>query len=210
MADFTDEELSYLNGLSAVHSVSMGRIRYEPAFRDECMRRYLRGESPVTIFREAGLGPEVIGRKRIERCFARWRQQLPKPLQEGIKQSRWCAAVDGAAGGGTAGDTHAAGRQTHTIAERFRTSAASYAAVEGRTVMQDPQALLCEYFLALTSADTDPRDAVIAQQAQRIGELQREIGRLQYALDGLTKARAHAKSNALPTLETDRQTGETA
>lgn len=33
------------------------------------------GDSPTALFRKAGLGPEVIGSKRIERCVARWRDR---------------------------------------------------------------------------------------------------------------------------------------
>ena len=33
------------------------------------------GESPTVLFREAGLGPELIGEKRIERCMHRWGRQ---------------------------------------------------------------------------------------------------------------------------------------
>ena len=31
------------------------------------------GEKPTALFREAGLDPKLIGYKRIERAFARWR-----------------------------------------------------------------------------------------------------------------------------------------
>ena len=34
------------------------------------------GESPTYLFREAGLGPEFIGEKRIERCMDRWRKKM--------------------------------------------------------------------------------------------------------------------------------------
>lgn len=34
------------------------------------------GESPTYLFREAGLGPELIGEKRIERCMDRWRKKM--------------------------------------------------------------------------------------------------------------------------------------
>ncbi|EIJ25698.1 hypothetical protein [Bifidobacterium longum] len=34
-------------------------------------------ESPVRIFREAGLDPRIIGNKRIERCIARWKREPP-------------------------------------------------------------------------------------------------------------------------------------
>lgn len=67
-----------LLSLDAVASVSETRITYSDAFREECMRRYAQGESPSAIFREAGLGPEVIGYKRIERCISRWRNKQPQ------------------------------------------------------------------------------------------------------------------------------------
>ncbi|NMM97699.1 HTH domain-containing protein [Bifidobacterium olomucense] len=70
---FTDEERRYLRSLAAVSRVTETRITYTMAFREECMRRYWNGESSTKIFREAGLGPEIIGHKRIERCIARWR-----------------------------------------------------------------------------------------------------------------------------------------
>lgn len=78
--DFTDEERAYLESLPAVAGVSGGMIRYTDEFRDSCMERYLSGASPVRIFREAGLDPELIGHKRIERCIARWR---PRDIDEG-------------------------------------------------------------------------------------------------------------------------------
>lgn len=72
-ARFTEEERRRLQTLPAVARVTETRITYTKAFREECMARYWRGESGTQIFREAGLGPEVIGHKRIERCLARWR-----------------------------------------------------------------------------------------------------------------------------------------
>ena len=72
---FTIKEQAYLSSLSAVKNVSATRIKYEDWFRAECMCRYEAGESPVAIFREAGLDPELIGYKRIERCIARWKQR---------------------------------------------------------------------------------------------------------------------------------------
>lgn len=50
-----------------------GRIRWAAWFRREVVSRTRAGEGPTRVFREHGLGPEVIGRKRIERCMARWR-----------------------------------------------------------------------------------------------------------------------------------------
>lgn len=74
---FNEEEQAYLRSLAAVSRVTATRITYTTAFREECMRRYWQGESGVQIFRESGLGPEVIGYKRIERCIARWRGDRP-------------------------------------------------------------------------------------------------------------------------------------
>ncbi|KFI99116.1 HTH domain-containing protein [Bifidobacterium stellenboschense] len=76
---FTNEEIAYLRSLPAVARVSNGRIRYSEAFRRECMRRYHAGESPVRIFRDAGLDASLIGYKRIERCIARWRSMPDAP-----------------------------------------------------------------------------------------------------------------------------------
>lgn len=47
-------------------------ILFTTKFQDEVTLRYLRGESPTRIFRSHRLGPETIGRKRIERCVYRW------------------------------------------------------------------------------------------------------------------------------------------
>lgn len=69
----------YLRQLPAVAHVQpeSGRIYYTSAFRAECMRRYRAGERPCDIFRDAGLGSDIIGYKRIERCIARWKQDEP-------------------------------------------------------------------------------------------------------------------------------------
>ena len=71
---FSPEEVEYLRTLPAVVRVTERRITYSDAFKNACVRRYLAGESPVKLFREAGLDPAIIGHKRIERCFARWRE----------------------------------------------------------------------------------------------------------------------------------------
>ena len=71
---FTARERAYLLSLAAVESVDgASRVHYADWFRDECMRRYRAGEKPTALFREAGLDPKLIGYKRIERAFARWR-----------------------------------------------------------------------------------------------------------------------------------------
>ena len=76
---FTLRERAYLESLPAVSRVTATRIHYTDAFRDECLRRYRNGEHPVDLFRQAGLDPKLIGYKRIERCFARWRANTRRP-----------------------------------------------------------------------------------------------------------------------------------
>ena len=72
--DFTRKEVEYLRSVPAVKKVAKNRITYARAFQLYCMARYLRGAGPTAIFRSVGLDPDVVGRKRIERCIARWKQ----------------------------------------------------------------------------------------------------------------------------------------
>ena len=72
--DFTRKEVEYLRSVPAVKKVAKNRITYARAFQLYCMARYLRGDGPTAIFRSVGLDPDVVGRKRIERCIARWKQ----------------------------------------------------------------------------------------------------------------------------------------
>ena len=74
------EELQMLRDLPAVANVSKDRITYSNAFKQVCVIRYLAGESPTKIFREAGLPPELIGYKRIERSVARWKAAALKSV----------------------------------------------------------------------------------------------------------------------------------
>lgn len=74
------DELQMLRDLPAVANVSKDRITYSNAFKQVCVIRYLAGESPTKIFREAGLPPELIGYKRIERSVARWKVAVLKSV----------------------------------------------------------------------------------------------------------------------------------
>lgn len=74
------DELQILRDLPAVANVSKDRITYSNAFKQVCVIRYLAGESPTKIFREAGLPPELIGYKRIERSVARWKAAVLKSV----------------------------------------------------------------------------------------------------------------------------------
>lgn len=69
---FTPDEISYLRGLWAVSNVTPTRIIYSDEFKEYFLREHGKGRGPTEIFRDAGLPVPIIGRKRIERCVARW------------------------------------------------------------------------------------------------------------------------------------------
>lgn len=69
---FTPDEISYLRGLWAVSSVTPTRIIYSDEFKEYFLREHGKGRGPTEIFRDAGLPVPIVGRKRIERCVARW------------------------------------------------------------------------------------------------------------------------------------------
>lgn len=76
---FTKEQIAYLESLPAVDRATETRITYADAFKRQCLERYSRGASPTALFREAGLDPKLVGYKRIERSFARWRSRNDVP-----------------------------------------------------------------------------------------------------------------------------------
>lgn len=74
----TRNEIRRISKNTAVKHVSpTGRIQYEIWFREHIAKELEKGGSPVSLFRAQGLGPELIGYKRIERCCARWRTTPP-------------------------------------------------------------------------------------------------------------------------------------
>lgn len=81
--------LELLRANPAVSHVSdEGRITYTREFRDDVVRRYMRGERPVTIFRSWGLDPKLVGHKRIERCIARWKENPAAASAVGAGEAR--------------------------------------------------------------------------------------------------------------------------
>lgn len=78
---FSAEEVAYLKTLPAVADATVKRILYTEEFKASCVQRYAQGESPVAIFREAGLDPALIGYKRIECAIARWRKAMGVPAR---------------------------------------------------------------------------------------------------------------------------------
>lgn len=79
MKGFTEQTASLLKSLEAIDHIDRdaGRIYYSEKFKRHVISSWHGGgrDSPTALFRKAGLGPEVIGSKRIERCVARWRDR---------------------------------------------------------------------------------------------------------------------------------------
>lgn len=84
---FSAREVAYLQSLPAVERVSNKRIEYTEEFKRYVMRRYAAGDSPVAIFRAAGLDSALIGYKRIERCIARWKQTVDLSAEPAEEES---------------------------------------------------------------------------------------------------------------------------
>lgn len=96
IGEFTVDQMERIASLPAVEHVSPTRIYYTLGFRNECMRRYLSGDRPVDIFRDAGLDPRMIGYKRIERCIDRWcRSRLSdEERKQVIGRRHWRSTMD--------------------------------------------------------------------------------------------------------------------
>lgn len=72
---FDAEERQYLCGLDAVDECGEKRITWNRYFIRYVEHALELGARPTDVFRSAGVGPEIIGQKRIERCAARWRRK---------------------------------------------------------------------------------------------------------------------------------------
>ena len=75
---FDENDRAHLTGLKAVDRCGETRIRRNHDFAEETIRRVRAGGSPTRPFEQAGRGPKIIGRKRIERCIARWEAARPE------------------------------------------------------------------------------------------------------------------------------------
>lgn len=150
---FSPEEVKYLKSLPAVAEVSEKRITYSDAFKTSCMRRYLAGESPVKLFREAGLDPALIGYKRIERCFARWRKTEADVLP-GVSFDK------------NSGDNLSRGGGMDSLPETSAAEDIDDIESEPRVVAFPPRR---------GGKQIDMRDLLIYQQVRRIDELEQRI-----------------------------------
>lgn len=182
------DELQMLRDLPAVANVSKDRITYSNAFKQVCVIRYLAGESPTKIFREAGLPPELIGYKRIERSVARWKAAVLKSVSGSSNMSNgeiitelvnlYVHAVtrkeklDGIAGIANS-DKANIGNAPHPL-DRANVSGGCISA--DVPVPSDAAAIAVPPAPLSASSGLDSETAlvIIKQQARRIDELERE------------------------------------
>lgn len=168
---FSDEEIQLLRGLPAVANVTHNRITYSDAFKQVCTIRYLAGESPTKIFREAGLPPDLVGYKRIERSVARWK----------------AAAIKSVSGGDHLDDSEIIARLVERYKRTFVTSRNLDNMASG--VPDSSVPVMSEgavgAHVSIGALDGDTADIIIKQQARRIDELERANASL---LDKLNKA----------------------
>lgn len=81
--ELSEEALKVLHESPAVKNVTeSGRIYYTTEFRDHFLKEYAKCRKPTKIFRDVGLTPELIGRKRIERSAARWLERTKKQKEQ--------------------------------------------------------------------------------------------------------------------------------
>lgn len=196
---FTQEQIAYLESLPAVEHASATRITYAEDFRRICLERYRHGASPTAMFREAGLDPKLVGYKRIERCFARWKLQADSAAGDGssrtgsgASQAR-PAGVDGAAGGDagtrtTTADASADGRDAGSDGTGDGLGGFSrFAASGGVTRISAVSGGQTVGAMGTAIGPADPRDTIIARQALLIDELEHEIAELRHG-DGSYRA----------------------
>lgn len=173
---FSPEEVEYLRSLPVVAEATSRRITYTESFKHNCMRRYHAGESPVELFREAGLDPSLIGYKRIERCFARWRKIACRMGTDRL------VSVDG--NGGVVPSASADVAPSAESAEVARSAVSQPVQPTQPAETQSNATLPAPRNAAEVPilSGGDVRDLLIAQQVRRIDELEREVAALRAEL----------------------------
>lgn len=79
MANFTDEQIAQLSSNRNVEWVSKSSVQFTPEFKLLAWEQKQQGKSMKDIFRDNGIDPEALGRKRIENFSIR----LNEAVREG-------------------------------------------------------------------------------------------------------------------------------
>lgn len=81
--ELSEEAFRILHKSPAVKNVTEpGCIYHTTEFRDHFLKEYAKCHKTTKIFRDVGLTPELIGRKRIERSTARWLERAKKQKEQ--------------------------------------------------------------------------------------------------------------------------------
>ena len=177
---FGREEVEYLRSLPAVAEATSRRITYSEDFKRACMRRYRNGESPVKMFREAGLDPALIGYKRIERCFARWRKSEEKWVEDDRTDA---PTIEVDTDGEPCSHCVKAVEMLDSMAVSSPVSASVPPPVREADVASKRSAAGNVIREVPAAGQRDTRDLLIYQQVRRIDELERQVNALLAELD---------------------------
>ena len=71
MANFTDEQIAQLSGNQNVQWVSRTGVQFTPEFKLLAWEQKQQGRRMKDIFRDNGIDPDILGRKRIENFSVR-------------------------------------------------------------------------------------------------------------------------------------------
>ena len=66
MANFTDEQIAQLSGSQNVQWVSKTGVQFTPEFKLLAWEQKQQGRRMKVIFRDNGIDPDILGRKRID------------------------------------------------------------------------------------------------------------------------------------------------
>ena len=66
MANFTDEQIAQLSGNQNVQWVSRTGVQFTPEFKILAWEQKQQGRRMKDIFRDNGIDPDILGRKRID------------------------------------------------------------------------------------------------------------------------------------------------
>ena len=174
---FTKEQIAYLESLPAVAAASAVRITYTDEFKRSCLTSYYRGGSPVNLFRKAGLPPELIGYKRIERCFSRWRESASE-IFAGQGSAGERVLDEGLAEAGSVSEDRAPGRDTTAARHDDAGAGASGVGVGAANADSAVASSANDGSEDAPFVKDDVRDQLIRQQVRYIIQLEHEIDEL--------------------------------
>ena len=81
MANFTDEQIAQLSGNQNVQWVSRTGVQFTPEFKLLAWEQKQQGRRMKDIFRDNGIDPDILGRKRIENFSVR--------LDDAVREGRF-------------------------------------------------------------------------------------------------------------------------